>query len=253
MFGPFYAQACQMDLRVSKWFGSGYSSQQFNGAFFNCGDSIAICCAAPFFDRCLFPMLARLQGSDSVVPIKPRVCCGLLCAFIAVVVAACLEVWRRSAPGTGEDSKCAPPKIQMSSVPAIWMFLPYALFGIGEVLINPVLYNAAYIRVPPEMRTLAQGFNLAASGALSTAIASAISSIAGQAWQPDDLNKGHLEYIYVIVAVMLIVATFSFLWLFSGQNELLNTTAFNEVPLLMSSCVLSSVISSHHSTTGIFE
>merc|ERR1711955_125709 len=77
------------------------------------------------------------------------------------------------------------------------MLLPYAMVGIGEIFVNPVLQHLAYEGAPPEMRSLLQAFNLFAMGALPYAVASCISQ-ALKAQVPNDLNNGNLPLVYFI-------------------------------------------------------
>jgi len=80
---------------------------------------------------------------------------------------------------------------------AFWMSIPYALIGIGEVLVNPVLQSVAYQGADPSMRSLIQAFNLFAMGGFPSAISAALTQ-ATASLVPNDLNEGNLSMVYLI-------------------------------------------------------
>eukprot|EP00124_Ichthyophonus_hoferi_P001542 Ihof_evm1s83 gene=Ihof_evmTU1s83 len=146
--GAFQAQACQMNLIV----GSG----QINGAFFNIGDCFAIIAFTPLYEMVILPMIARLKGSN--VTGMQQLVAGLSVSALAMFVAAGLEYARRAAPVLVNEanSNCAPPGVPMSDISGFLMFIPFALIGVGEVLVNPYMYYFAYVQTPPRARSLSQ-------------------------------------------------------------------------------------------------
>eukprot|EP00124_Ichthyophonus_hoferi_P003574 Ihof_evm3s316 gene=Ihof_evmTU3s316 len=150
MSGSFQAQACQMNLTV----GSG--TRQINGAFFNIGDSFAIIAFTPFFEGFFLPLITRLKGSP--VTGMQQLIVGLFVASTSMFVAAGLEFARRAAPVmyNAPPSNCAPPGVPMSDISGFLMFIPFALIGVAEVLINPYMYYFVYTQTPPRARSLSQ-------------------------------------------------------------------------------------------------
>mmetsp|Transcript_44822 Transcript_44822/g.101477 ORF Transcript_44822/g.101477 Transcript_44822/m.101477 type:complete len:133 (-) Transcript_44822:14-412(-) len=82
---------------------------------------------------------------------------------------------------------------------AFWMAMPYAMIGIGEVLVNPVLQHYAYEGAPESMRSMLQAFNLFAMGGMPNAVSSAL-TLTTKALTPNNLNRGNLEVVYYINA-----------------------------------------------------
>merc|ERR1712039_532010 len=80
---------------------------------------------------------------------------------------------------------------------AFWMFIPYAMIGIGEILVNPVLQHVAYEGADPSMRSLIQAFNLFAMGGLPNAVSAALTQ-ATASLVPNDLNEGNLPLVYFV-------------------------------------------------------
>eukprot|EP00124_Ichthyophonus_hoferi_P002557 Ihof_evm9s178 gene=Ihof_evmTU9s178 len=149
MSGSFQAQACQMNLSVA---GGG----QINGAFFNIGDSFAIIAFTPFFESFFLPLCAKLKGSP--VTGMQQLILGLFVAALSMFVAAGLEYARRAAPVMWDSpvSNCAPTGVHMSDISGFLMFVPFALIGVAEVLINPYMYYFVYTQTPPRARSLSQ-------------------------------------------------------------------------------------------------
>mmetsp|Transcript_16156 Transcript_16156/g.34942 ORF Transcript_16156/g.34942 Transcript_16156/m.34942 type:complete len:648 (+) Transcript_16156:170-2113(+) len=98
MLGPFYNQACQMDLSLG--------GRQINGSVFNIADTLAIIIFIPLFEAFLYPMWGRLQGRE--VGVNQKLLLGFVFALLAMVSAAALEIGRRQSavlgpPGYLED------------------------------------------------------------------------------------------------------------------------------------------------------
>mmetsp|Transcript_7022 Transcript_7022/g.16230 ORF Transcript_7022/g.16230 Transcript_7022/m.16230 type:complete len:606 (+) Transcript_7022:75-1892(+) len=199
MNNAFPSQACQMDVRVGK--------MQFNGAFFNIADALAIVIFTPLFESLVYPVIAWLKGST--VSLGQKMVAGLLVAATSNLAAAVLEIQRRSAPLLCDVSfsKCAPGYTEdglqgtrMRDISACWIFLPYILVGIAEILVNPCMYCFSYESAPLEVRSLLQAVNLFFSGSVSNAFTAIVSNLL----YPDDLDSGHLEYYYFVNMILAI-------------------------------------------------
>jgi len=200
------SQACQMNTIVG--------GRQLNGAFFTLGDAIAIIALTPLFESVVYPIVSRVQNKP--VGINFKLITGLFVVGLANVVAAVLELQRRHAPLMcwEETSECAPNGIHMRDISALWIFLPNALIGASEIMVNPCLYYFAYTMAPPRVRSLVQAFNLFCSGAVSNAFTAVVTKVAF----PDDLDTGNLEYYYYINAVAALLGIVIFFFM-RGQGQ----------------------------------
>merc|ERR1719209_1978361 len=107
-----------------------------------------------------------------------------------------MEIQRRKNPfmcAVG-FSECAPNGVHMRDMSAFLMFLPFALVGAAEILVNPCMYFYAYTTSPPHVRSLMQAFNLF----FQQSVSNAFTALAMKATFPDDLDTGHLEYYYFL-------------------------------------------------------
>lgn len=193
----FQSQACQMDTR---WDRHDKGSFQFSGDSFRLANPLAIIIWTPFLVRCVYPFVERCIGRG--VSTGMKVTAGYVFAIASQLTASCLERARLAAPVTDLESRCAPmlpdgTHIRASDMSAVWMMLPYALAGMGEISVYPVLQAVAYEGSPPEMRSLMLAFTYFAMGALPNAMASGVSQ-ALSSLVPNDLNKGDLGFVYII-------------------------------------------------------
>uniref|UniRef100_A0A7S2IR98 Major facilitator superfamily (MFS) profile domain-containing protein n=1 Tax=Zooxanthella nutricula TaxID=1333877 RepID=A0A7S2IR98_9DINO len=211
MNNAFPAQACQMNTLIG--------GTQLNGAFFNFGDALAIIVFTPLFESVCYPAIGKAKGSP--VRLGQKLVTGLLVAGVANIVAAIMEVKRRQAPLMTWTlcSECAPNGIHMRDMSAFWMFIPFALVGAAEILVNPSMYYFAYTAAPPKVRSLVQAFNLFFNGAVSNAF----SAVAMEATFPNDLDTGHMEYYYFLNVTCALVGVVLYLYLTrcgSGAGDL---------------------------------
>mmetsp|Transcript_15144 Transcript_15144/g.32662 ORF Transcript_15144/g.32662 Transcript_15144/m.32662 type:complete len:697 (-) Transcript_15144:243-2333(-) len=193
MNNAFPSQACQMNTMVG--------GSQLNGAFFNLADALAIIFFTPLFEKCLYPLIARIKGSH--VRLGQKLIAGLITAAIANGAAAYLEVYRRHQPLMCWESvsECAPNGIHMRNISAFWMFIPFALIGAAEIMVNPCMYYFSYTAAPPRVRSLVQALNLFFNGSVSNAF----TAVAMKSTFPNDLDTGNLEYYYFLNIICALV------------------------------------------------
>lgn len=112
-------------------------------------------------------------------------------------------------------SKCSPnASLPMTAISALWTFVPMALTGLGEILVNPVVYHFVFEEAPSRLRSLVQALNLVAAGAVSNAVTAALGPLI-----PEDLNKGNINYFFYVnvglASVFLIIY-----WLIASHGDL---------------------------------
>jgi len=181
MNNAYPALACQMDLDV---FGT-----QLNGAFTNLGDCLAIIIGVPIIEGLVMPFLEKRLGRR--ISRNTKYIWGFSLAILANASAVGVEYIRRQADfklGVEGVSLCAPPidpPIHMSNVSCFLAFIPMVITGIAEILVNPVIYQFAFIAAPPQLISVVQSFNLVVAGAISNAITGPLAN----AVFPTNLNQ----------------------------------------------------------------
>jgi dipeptide/tripeptide permease len=173
MNNAYPALACQMDLRLP-W----NDKTQLNGAFTNLGDCLAIIIGVPIIESLIYPCIEKRRGR--AIPRKAKYIIGFILACAANGVAIILEDIRRTrgfVPGKDGISKCAPTvlKIHMSEMSCFYAFIPMFMTGIGEILVNPVVYEFAFAEAPSQLLSVVQAFNLVVAGSISNCITGPLS------------------------------------------------------------------------------
>jgi peptide/histidine transporter 3/4 len=211
MNNNFVIQGCQMDLR--HWFGG----KQVSSAFLSLFDSLVIMIFIPIFDFCIYPMIEKCRGGKPLTVLQ-KVGAGFVFCCLSMGLAGWIEVLRKQSPvifvspecATNatydatclDNSECAPVgQIQnMHEISIWWQSAQYTLIGIGEILTSISSYELFYSQVPASMRSVCQGLNLLTTS-VGFMVTGGINSVFSF-WIPDDLDKGHLEYVYWIVAML---------------------------------------------------
>jgi len=219
MNNAYPAQACQMNTVV---FGS-----QLNGAFFTLGDAAAIIIFVPIIEMLVYPALARCRGREATRTEKYTA--GFTFCILANVVAAVIE-YKRRAMSVSDDpdfvlcpedllnspsctstvpsywlSSCSPgASLPMTNMSAFWSFSPMVLTGLGEILVNPVIYQYVFENAPASLRSILQALNLVVAGSISNAVTAALGPLI-----PEDFNEGHLVYYFyanIVIGALSLVA-----------------------------------------------
>lgn len=108
--------------------------------------------------------------------------------------------------GSGCPSALHHAGIYMSKLSGFWMFIPFALIGLGEIMVMPVLYHYAYVMTPRKTQSVIQAVNLVFQGAYPPALVGVFSTVLSSS-QPNDLNRGHIEVFYYISLVIIFLGT----------------------------------------------
>tara|TARA_B100000795_G_C22790762_1_gene436821 strand:+ start:802 stop:1662 length:861 start_codon:yes stop_codon:yes gene_type:complete len=209
-----------MDLR--HWFGG----KQISSAFLALFDSLVIMIFIPVFDLFIYPLITKCRGGVPLSVLQ-KIGSGLIFTALSMGVAGLIEIERKASkviPVSPEcatnmtfdtscenNSVCAPlGQIQkMHEISIWWESIQYTLIGIGEILTSISSYELFYSQVPESMRSVCQGLNLLTTS-VGFMITGGINSVFSF-WIPNDLDKGHLEYVYFIVAIMTMINLAAFL------------------------------------------
>ena len=166
-------------------------------------DAVSVLIWVPVYDRVLVPAVRRLTGSARGISELQRYGAGLLVSVLVMATAALVETRRlalalASAHGEGH-----------SSMSILWQVPQYFLVGVSVVLACVGQTEFFYNEAPPSMRSLCSALALLtvalgsyASSLVVTAVAWLTTRGGGPGWIPDDLNDGHLERFFWLLAAM---------------------------------------------------
>lgn len=153
----------------------------------------------PVYDRLLVPILRRATGQETGLSLLQRQGVGLFISALSMVVAGAVE-GRRRRGGIAAS-------VGMSAV--LWLSPQLVLMGVAEAF-NAVgqveFYNQQF---PEHLQTVAGSLfycSLAGAGYLSTTLIAVVQKVTSRngrgGWLAGDMNGGHLDYFYYVIAVM---------------------------------------------------
>jgi len=199
MSTTFLLQGLQMDLKIG--------DTELSPATLNVFDSLAIMILIPIVDRGLYPCLERLGLPLGMLQ---KIGIGFGFAAASVAVAGIVEIERKHAAmlplGANATATCGGDggkPLPMSELSIWWQTPQYVLIGFGEIFAAITCYELFYATVPAHMRSVCQSINLLCTAFGSLAAGGLTSACA--AWLPNNLNQGHLEYLYFTLAGIMAV------------------------------------------------
>lgn len=167
-----------------------------------------------FYDRVVVPLLAKYCGMPRGPDPRIRMALGLLLSCIAMIIAGVVEsIRRKMAIDNGMEDQ--PNVVGMS---AMWLAPQLVLIGLAEAT-NAVgqieFYHAHLSKAMSSLAMAIFTLGMAVSslvGGLLIDLVDVFSSARGkESWLSTDLNKGHLDYYYFLLAFLVFINFLYFL------------------------------------------
>ncbi|RHY88976.1 hypothetical protein DYB35_002533 [Aphanomyces astaci] len=184
----------QCDLRLT-------ATTQVPGAMLGIFDPLAIIVLIPVLESGVYPLYERIALSPPTAFGKTSA--GLaLAAFWMFYVGLFEIVRRRSGPvdGNVRDAGSGSP---MNNLHWAWNVPQYVGVALCECLINVTAYDIFYTEVPLHLKSTAQAINLF-TVSMGSNFTSIFTLAFGQ-YIPNDLNVGHVEYMFFAVGTLALV------------------------------------------------
>ncbi|KAL6610260.1 hypothetical protein ACP70R_040229 [Stipagrostis hirtigluma subsp. patula] len=177
--------------------------------------SIAIVAFIPIYDRVIVPLARRYSGKPSGITMLQRIGIGMTLSLVSMVTTALVEIKRlRVARDAGLVDQ---PKVPLPM--SLWWMVPqYVLFGAADVFTMVGLQEFFYDQVPDKLRSLGLALYLSIFGVgslISSALVSGIDRVTaarGQSWFSNNLNHGHLDYFYWLIAALSAVELLAYVF-----------------------------------------
>ncbi|KAF0690365.1 Aste57867_18200 [Aphanomyces stellatus] len=207
----FQSIAQQSDLR----FGSDRDATQLPGAVLGVFDPIAIVILIPLLESVIYPLYKKTTGKDP----SPfgKVAAGLIISTFTMFYVGGFETIRRNAGPLMLPNATHPAfeildvssGLPMNDIAWGWNIPQYVLVALCECLINVTAFDVFYSEVPMYLKSTCQAINL-----FMVSMGSNVTSIFTLLFQkqiPDNLNDGHLEYMFYGVGAVSIINLLAFL------------------------------------------
>ncbi|KAF2297323.1 hypothetical protein GH714_021399 [Hevea brasiliensis] len=213
----FTKQGLTMDRSISK-------GLDIPPATLQCFSSFAVILFIPIYDRVFVPIARALTGKPSGITMLQRIGTGMFLSALTTAIAALVEMKRLEV--AREHGLVDLPDVTLP-MSARWLIPQYALFGVADVFTMIGLQEFFYDQVPRELRSVGLSLYLSIFGVgsfLSSFLISAIEKItSGQghdSWFANNLNRGHLDYFYWLLAGLSMVQFVAYLYL--AKNYIYN-------------------------------
>jgi solute carrier family 15 (peptide/histidine transporter), member 3/4 len=209
----FTKQAATLDRRIGRSF-------QVPPAALQCflGASIVTCIV--LYDRVLVPVTRRVSGAASGITMLQRIGTGIALSLVTLVVAVLVEMKRlRAARDAGGGGLVDGSGTGTAAVPmSLWWIVPqYVLLGAADVFTMVGMQEFFYDQVPGALKSLGLALYLSVLGVgsfissfLITVIDAVTTRNGGTSWFADDLNRGHLDYFYLLLAALAALELLAF-------------------------------------------
>jgi peptide/histidine transporter 3/4 len=206
----------QCDLRLDT---SDPDSDQIPGAMLGVFDPIVIVICIPILDSIAYPFYQRITGKEPT-PFG-KVLTGLCIATVGLFWSSCFEIIRRNAgpllDSEGNYIRDGGSDQPMNNISWAAAIPNYVFIALGECLINVTAYDIFYSEVPLTLKSSSQSLNLLMSSVGS--ILTSVFTIMFSKYLPsDDLNEGHLEYMFFTVASVSVVNLVAFVYYMKKMN-----------------------------------
>ncbi|OAY76601.1 Protein NRT1/ PTR FAMILY 8.3 [Ananas comosus] len=203
LFSAVYAQISTMFVEQGMVLDTTIFSFTIPPASLSTFDVISVIIWVPLYDRILVPIARKFTGKERGFSELQRMGIGLFISILAMASAAVLEIKRLSIAKELhlEDKNVAVP------LSILWQIPQYFLVGAAEVFTFIGQLEYFYDQSPDAMRSLCSAFSL-----LTTALGNYLSSFiltvvmyfttrgGNIGWIPDNLNQGHLDYFFWLLA-----------------------------------------------------
>ncbi|XP_049397996.1 protein NRT1/ PTR FAMILY 8.3-like [Solanum stenotomum] len=168
-------------------------------------DIISVILWVPVYDRILVPIARRHTGNERGFSKLQRIGIGLFLSVLGMSAAAIVEFKRLQLArdfGLVDEAVAVPLSI-------FWQIPQYFILGAGEIFTFIGNLEFFYDQSPNAMRSLCSALSLLTSALghyLSSFILTVVTSITTQGgkpgWIPNNLNSGHLDYFFWLLAAL---------------------------------------------------
>lgn len=179
----------------------------------------------PLYDRIVVPLLTKYTGRLRGFSCKVRIGIGLMFVCLAKAMGAIVETVRRSKAIEQGFEEQPNAVINMS---ALWLVPEFVLLGFGEAFTPVGQVEFFYTYFPKSMSSFAMAIftlELAAAdvvGSVVVNIVDKVTSLGGkESWLSTNINRGHLNYYYALLAFLGIINYLYFLiicWAYGPEH-----------------------------------
>lgn len=167
--------------------------------------TIIILILLPLYDCAFVPVVRQFTGNQRGITMLQRIGVGLFMSILCMAVAAITETKRLE---TARDHGLLDSPTSTIPLTIFWLLPQYILSGISDVFAIVGMQEFFYDQVPDTTRSFGMAMYLCAIGVgsfLSSLLITIVESITGKGsknWFVSNINRGHLDYFYWLLAAL---------------------------------------------------
>ncbi|PPD87445.1 hypothetical protein GOBAR_DD15612 [Gossypium barbadense] len=204
----FVLQGERMDTHV------GHSNFKIPAASLSIFDTLSVTFWVPIYDRIIVPVTRKFTGHKNGLTQLQRMGIGLFISIFAMVVAAILEHERLKMIKRHNYYE-----LKEMPMTIFWQVPQYFLIGCAEVFTCIGQLEFFYEQAPDAMRSFCSALSLTTvalgsylSSLLVTIVSNATAKNGKPGWIPDNLNYGHIDYFFWILAALGVFNLGVYVW-----------------------------------------
>jgi dipeptide/tripeptide permease len=203
VYSVVFTQMASLFVEQGATMNTNIGSFHFPAASMSLFDVLSVLVFIAIYRRVLVPVMARLSGNPQGLTELQRMGVGLVIGMAAMVVAGVVEVERLK--------RVAAPD-RPSSLSVLWQVPQYALIGASEVFMYVGQLEFFNGQAPDGVKSFGSALCMASislGNYVSIMLVSVVTSLtAGEkrpGWIPGNLNSGHLDRFYFLLAALSLV------------------------------------------------
>ncbi|XP_040993946.1 protein NRT1/ PTR FAMILY 8.2-like [Juglans microcarpa x Juglans regia] len=209
MSSLFVLQGETMDPHV------GPSSFKIPSASLSIFDTLSVIFWVPIYDRIITPLARKYTGHKTGLTQLQRMGIGLFISIFSMISAAVLELVRLQMVRRHDYYE-----LEYIPMSIFWQVPQYFLIGCAEVFTFIGQLEFFYEQAPDAMRSLSSALSLttvALGSYLSSLLVTIVTTVSTKngklGWIPDNLNYGHLQYFFWLLAVLSVLNLIAFIFI----------------------------------------
>ncbi|TVU31425.1 hypothetical protein EJB05_23109, partial [Eragrostis curvula] len=214
LFPLFIEQGQVMDNHINR-----FSIPPASLTTFNC---LCILVMAPAYNKVIMPLVSKITGVKRGLSELHRIGVGIFFAMLSLVAAAMVEMVRLDITKKRDRLHGSAP-VPMS---ILWQAPQYFFIGVAKVFSVVGFLEFAYEQSPDAMRSLCQAFSLimvTLGNYLVSFMLKFIDSVTVETrnigWIPDNLNEGHLDRFFWLMAGLQLLNLLAFVYCAMSQGH----------------------------------
>ncbi|KAF3439540.1 hypothetical protein FNV43_RR17818 [Rhamnella rubrinervis] len=213
IFSTVYSQMSNYFVLQGERMDTSLGSFKIPPASLSIFDTLSVIFWVPIYDRIIVPLARKFTGQKNGLTPLQRMGIGLFISIFSMISAGVLELIRLKI--VERQNYFEPDNMPM---PIFWQVPQYFLVGCAEVFVFIGQLEFFYEEAPDAMRSLCSALSLTTvalgsylSSLLVTIVTDVTTKNGKHGWLPDNLNYGHLDYFFWLLAILSVLNLKAFL------------------------------------------